>query len=309
MAYNLSMRTDSRRKSIAFFITLGAILVSIAVALNVTWILLNWQKVALLILGIIFFVVIITGLVLNTIFLVREIRRNDQHDSFINAVTHELKTPVTSIKLYLETLKAREVDEEQRRKFYDVMLADSDRLLHTIEQVLRAGRTSHRRRHLHATLIDVGRMVREEVDLARTRYNLGAGALRYDESFNGAGRARVRGDADELRTAVSNLLDNAVKYSRDEVEVKVEVEAAGERSVVVRVSDRGIGIRPGQVKRIFNRFYRAPGHALARVKGTGLGLFIVRSVVKKHGGRVFAESEGPGRGSTFTIRLPRAEER
>lgn len=303
------MRTDSRRKSIAFFITLGAILVSIAVALNVTWILLNWQKVALLILGIIFFVVIITGLVLNTIFLVREIRRNDQHDSFINAVTHELKTPVTSIKLYLETLKAREVDEEQRRKFYDVMLADSDRLLHTIEQVLRAGRTSHRRRHLHTTLIDVGRMVREEVDLARTRYNLGAGALRYDESFNGAGRARVRGDADELRTAVSNLLDNAVKYSRDEVEVKVEVEAAGERSVVVRVSDRGIGIRPGQVKRIFNRFYRAPGHALARVKGTGLGLFIVRSVVKKHGGRVFAESEGPGRGSTFTIRLPRAEER
>ena len=303
------MRTDSRRKSIAFFITLGAILVSIAVALNVTWILLNWQKVALLILGIIFFVVIITGLVLNTIFLVREIRRNDQHDSFINAVTHELKTPVTSIRLYLETLKSREVDEEQRRKFYDVMLADSDRLMQTIEQVLRAGRTSHRRRHIHTSLIDVGRMVREEVDLARTRYNLGEGALRYEESVNGAGRARVRGDADELRAAVSNLLDNAVKYSREEVEVEVEVEAEGARAVVVRVSDRGIGIRPGQMKRIFNRFYRAPGHALARVKGTGLGLFIVRSVVKKHGGRVFAESEGPGRGSTFTIRLPRAEER
>jgi two-component system sensor histidine kinase SenX3 len=303
------MRTDSRRKSIAFFITLGAILVSIAVALNVTWILLNWQKVALLILGIIFFVVIITGLVLNTIFLVREIRRNDQHDSFINAVTHELKTPVTSIRLYLETLKSREVDEEQRRKFYDVMLADSDRLMHTIDQVLRAGRTSHRRRHLHTSLIDVGGMVREEVELARTRYNLGDGALRYEETFDGAGRVRVRGDADELRAAVSNLLDNAVKYSRDEVEVAVEVEAAGDRAVVVRVSDRGIGIRPGQMKRIFNRFYRAPGHALARVKGTGLGLFIVRSVVRKHGGRVFAESDGPGRGSTFTIRLPRAEGR
>ncbi len=303
------MRINNRRKSIAFFITLGAILVSIAVALNVTWILLNWQKVALLILGIIFFVVIITGLVLNTIFLVREIRRNDQHDSFINAVTHELKTPVTSIRLYLETLKSREVDEEQRRKFYDVMLADSDRLMQTIEQVLRAGRTSHRRRHIHTSLIDVGRMVREEVDLARTRYNLGEGALRYDESVNGAGRARVRGDADELRAAISNLLDNAVKYSREEVEVEVEVEAASERSVVVRVSDHGIGIRPGQMKRIFNRFYRAPGHALARVKGTGLGLFIVRSVVKKHGGRVFAESDGPGLGSTFTVRLPRAEER
>jgi signal transduction histidine kinase len=303
------MSVNSRRKSVAFFITLGAILVAIAVALNVTWIMLYWQKVALLILGIIFFILIITGLVLNTIFLVREIRRNEQHDSFINAVTHELKTPVTSIRLYLETLKAREVDEEQRRNFYDVMLADSDRLMRTIEQVLRAGRTSHRRRHIHASLIDVGGMVREEVDLARTRYNLGDGALSYAESLNGGGRARVRGDLDELRVAVSNLLDNAVKYSRERVEVAVEVEAAGDRSVVVRVSDRGIGIRRGQMKRIFNRFYRAPGHALARVKGTGLGLFIVRAVVKKHGGRVFAESEGPGRGSTFTIRLPRAEER
>ena len=303
------MSIDSRRRSVAFFITLGAILVAFAVALNVTWILLNWQKVALLILGIIFFALIITGLVLNTIFLVREIRRNEQHDSFINAVTHELKTPIASIRLYLETLKSREVDEAQRRKFYDVMLADNDRLMHTVEQVLRAGRTSHRQRHLHTSLIDIGRMVREEVDLARTRYNLGEGALRYAEPLNGGSRVRVRGDVDELRAAVSNLLDNAVKYSRDEVEVEVEVEAAGERSVMVRVSDRGIGIRRGQMKRIFNRFYRAPGHALARVKGTGLGLFIVRSVVKKHGGRVVAESEGPGRGSTFTISLPRAEER
>ncbi|HEX6624725.1 MAG TPA: hypothetical protein VF064_13515, partial [Pyrinomonadaceae bacterium] len=97
------MRISSRRKSIAFFITLGAVLVAVAVALNVTWILVSWQKVALLILGIILFVVIITGLVLNTIFLVREIRRNEQHDSFINAVTHELKTPVASIRLYLQT--------------------------------------------------------------------------------------------------------------------------------------------------------------------------------------------------------------
>ena len=108
------MRVSTRRKSIAFFITLGAVLVSIAVALNVTWVLLNWQKVALLILGIIFFIVIITGLVLNTIFLVREIRRNEQHDAFINAVTHELKTPITSIRLYLETLKTRDVTEAQR---------------------------------------------------------------------------------------------------------------------------------------------------------------------------------------------------
>src|SRR5918994_168107 len=127
-----------RRKSIAFFITLGACLVALAIALNVGWILLNPREVALLVFGIIFFLLIITGLVLNTTFLIREIRRNEQHDAFINAVTHELKTPLASIRLHLETLKRRDISEQQRQNFYDIMLADSDRLLLTVEQVLRA---------------------------------------------------------------------------------------------------------------------------------------------------------------------------
>src|SRR5919202_2287432 len=123
------MRFKGHRKSVAFFITLGACLVGLAVALNVSWVLLNWREVGLLVLGVIFFSAIIAGLVLNTIFLVREIRRNEQHDAFINAVSHELKTPIASIRLYLETLKTREIPEEQRQEFYDVMLADSERLL------------------------------------------------------------------------------------------------------------------------------------------------------------------------------------
>ncbi len=303
------MRISSRRKSIAFFITFGVCLVMIAIALNVTWILLNWQKVALLVLGIVFFIAIITGLVLNTIFLVREIRRNEQHDGFINAVTHELKTPIASIRLYLETLQTRDVDEAQRREFYKVMLADSDRLLHTVEQVLRAGRTGHRRRPVDASLIDVGDLVTECLGLTRLRYNLDNDALRFDNPSNGSGGLMVRGDVDELRAAVSNLLDNAVKYSDKEVKVEVEVAPHEDRQIVVRVRDRGVGIPSGQMKRIFKRFYRVPDRVIARVKGTGLGLSIVEAVVKKHGGRVFAESEGPGRGSTFTIRLPRVQEK
>src|SRR5215213_4608361 len=138
-----------RRKSIVFFITLGVCLVALAIALNVGWIIiLNWREVALLVLGIVFFNVLIFGLVLNTTFLIREIRRNEQHDAFINAVTHELKTPIASTRLYLQTLKTREVDEEQRREFYNIMLADSDRLLITVEQVLRAGRTGHKRQRI-----------------------------------------------------------------------------------------------------------------------------------------------------------------
>lgn len=293
-----------RRKSVAFFITLGASLVVLTIALNVGWIVLNWSEVALLIFGIIFFLVLIFGLVLNTTFLIREIRRNEQHDAFINAVTHELKTPIASIRLYLETLKTRDVDEEQRREFYNIMLADSERLLMTVEQVLRAGRARHQRRRVTNSVIDVDEMVRECLELTRVRYGLNETHIAYDESPEAKG-AKVSGDPDELRAAFSNLLDNAVKYSDDEVQVSVSVSAIDDKRVAVRVSDKGIGIPSAQLKRIFKRFYRVPGRFMARVKGTGLGLFIVHSVVRKHGGRVFAESGGLGHGSTFTIQLPR----
>ena len=165
-------------------------------------------------LGVIFFLLIIAGMVLNTIFLVREIRRNEQHDSFINAVTHELKTPVASIRLYLETLQARELDEAKRREFYRIMLEDSDRLLHTIEQVLRAGSIASRPRlgRSARTPINLAELVRECVELARTRFRLDADALTYDQRLDD-GRAVVSGDVEELKTAVWNLIDNAIKYS------------------------------------------------------------------------------------------------
>ena len=298
------MRLSGRRKSIVFFVTLGSCLVALAIVLNVGWILLNWRQVALLTLGIIFFVLIISGLVLNTIFLIREIRRNEQHDNFINSVTHELKTPIASIRLYLETLKTRKVDDARRDEFYDIMLADSNRLLQTVEQVLRAGSAGHRRRNINKSPINLGEMVRGCVELARTRYNLEADALLYTESVDEPG-AHVLGDADELQAAVSNLLDNAVKYSDKEIKISVDVSTVDEKRVTVRVTDHGVGIASAQLKQIFKRFYRVQGNIMARVKGTGLGLFIVRSIVEKHGGRVFAKSAGLGRGSTFTIQLPR----
>ncbi len=303
-----AMRFHSHRKSVYFFTALGVCLVAVAVTLNIGWVVLNWRQVALLVLGVIFFVLLIAGLVFNTIFLIREIRRSEQHDSFLNAVTHELKTPIASIRLYLETLQTREVDEDRRRDFYRMMLEDSDRLLYTVEQVLRASRTGHRRRQIQKSVIDIAELVRECLDLTRKRTHLDEAALHYIDLLDDGERALVCGDADELRTAVSNLIDNAIKYSHEEVNVSVEVAAVDEKQVAVRVTDQGIGIPRAQLKQIFNRFYRVPRLVASRVKGTGLGLFIVSSIVNKHGGKTFADSPGEGFGSTFTILLPRALE-
>lgn len=300
------MYFSGRRKSIAFFTTLGAALVVAAAILNVSWIVLNWRTGLLLFFGVVFFALIISGVVLNTIFLVREIRRNEQHDTFINAVTHELKTPVTSIRLYLETLRTRDLDEARRQEFYSIMLADSERLMVTIEQVLRTGRLRRAKPLLNRVQVDLGEMVRECLALARRRHHLPEEAIGYKELLGPGEPATVLGDQEELKAAVSNLLDNAIKYSGPQVHILVEVAPLEDRSVAVRVKDQGVGIPASELKRIFGRFYRIPGIVATRVKGTGLGLFIVRSIAEAHGGRAFAESEGPGRGSTFTLQLPLA---
>ena len=293
-----------RRKTAIFFLVLGISLSALAVALNVGWILLNLREVALLILGVVFFALIITGLVLNTIFLVREIRRSEQHDAFLNAVTHELKTPIASIKLYLETLKSRDVAPEKRQEFYDVMLADSDRLINTVEQVLSASKTVEGKKHYDVSELNIARLIDDAIKIVRTRYNLGDGSIRLTES---ADDLVVAGDAEELLSAFVNLLDNAVKYSNDEVRVSVRIKASPIRNRIdVFIRDSGIGIPASDLKRVFKRFYRVPQGEGKKVKGTGLGLFIVRSIIKKHGGSIQVDSKGDGRGSTFVVQLPRA---
>jgi two-component system, OmpR family, sensor histidine kinase SenX3 len=297
------MVVAGRKRSIAFFIALGAGVVTFILLLYFGWVLLNWQKGILVFFGVVLLGLVISGVVLNTTFLVREIRRNEQHDAFINAVTHELKTPIASIRLYLETLQTRSVDENRRQEFYKTMLADSDRLLSTVEQVLRTGRMRASRRIVHVSAIDLHSLIEDCMTRARILHKLQADALQYlrGPAFN------IQGDPDEVHAAVSNLLDNAVKYSGSNIKVVVETSPVDGKYVALRVRDEGAGIPKAELKRIFQRFYRIPGPLAARLKGTGLGLYIVRSVAKRHGGRVWAESEGPGRGSTFVLQLPIAK--
>ena len=290
-----------RRKTAIFFLVLGICLSVLAVVLNIGWILLNLREVALMVFGIIFFAMIITGLILNTIFLVREIRRNEQHDAFLNAVTHELKTPIASIRLYLETLKSRDVEESKRQEFYDIMLADNDRLLGTVEQVLQASRTREKQRLMNLAEIDLSQLLTETIKIVRNSHHLDEAAIRYTGP---AESPKVLGDQKELQTVFVNLLDNALKYSKNEpkISVRMKLSRSGKADILVR--DNGIGIKRADLKRVFKRFYRVPDLDASAAKGTGLGLPIVREIVEKHGGRVKAESRGEEKGSTFIVQLP-----
>jgi two-component system sensor histidine kinase SenX3 len=299
------MNFTRRRGAIAFGITLGALLAGGLITLNIGWIILNERSVVLAVLGIILFALLIAGVTLNTVFLVREIRRNERQDSFLNAVTHELKTPIASIRLYLETLQRRELPETQRQKFYAIMHDDSDRLLATVEQVLKAGELGQRQRQLNRVPIDLEPLIADCIATTLQRHHLPDGAIVL-QPVPGAVRLPVSGIPEDLRTAVLNLLDNAVKYSPAGVHITCRLAITRYTWVTLTVADTGLGIPPKQLKRVFHRFYRVPGRDLIKIKGTGLGLFLVRTIARQHGGDVTAQSPGPNLGTTVTLKLPLA---
>ena len=299
------MNITRRRGTIALSITLGVLIVGGLITFNIAWIIVNERSFLLIVLGLILFGLLVTGVVLNTVFLVREVRRNERQDSFLNAVTHELKTPIASIRLYLETLQRRDVPEAQRQDFYRIMLADSDRLLSTVEQVLKAGELGVRRRHRDRTLLELAPLVADCIDITLQRHHLPADAIQL-APIPGAVRLHVRAIAEDLRTAVLNILDNAVKYSPSAVHIQCSIIIVRYTQVALTVTDTGVGLAPDQLKRIFKRFYRVPGRIAVRIKGTGIGLFLVRSIARQHGGGVSASSPGPNLGTTITLTLPLA---
>jgi len=295
---NLTRRNGAK----AFFITLGVVLTVLAITLNITWIHNNGRRFAIDLIGFLLFGILIAGVVLNTVFLVREIRRNERQDSFLNAVTHELKTPIASIRLYLDTLSRRPVDEAQRQKFYAIMRDDTDRLLGTVDTVLKAGELGQRKPS-QRTRVELYPLVAECVAIVLSRHHLDPSAIQLAE-VPGNVRLFVLANQDDIRTAVLNLLDNAVKYSPNGVQVQCRIGIERYTWVLLSITDNGLGMATRELDRIFKRFYRAASNDQVKIKGTGLGLFLVRTIARQHGGSIRAISEGTGKGTTMLLKLP-----
>lgn len=290
------------------YVAMGVGLIVVAVVLTVAWQILaapgsarlgvSSARAVVYFFGSLLFMLLIAGLVLIVVLLLREVRLNERQSNFVSAVTHELKTPVASLKLYLDTLEYRDVPNERRSEFYRTMRQDIDRLNTTINSVLNAAMYTDRPVGEPRPL-DLVRLVRRAVDLTATRFQLAPEAIRCVAPAT----LGIKGDVQALETAVLNLLDNSVKYSKDRVQIEVEVWAA-DGQAHVRVRDDGIGMTRTHLPFIFSRFYRIGAEVRRSRTGTGLGLFLVRSIVKGHHGTISADSPGPERGSTFTISLP-----
>jgi two-component system sensor histidine kinase SenX3 len=291
------------------YVAVGVVLIVVAVALTVAWQILaapesasravGPARVIAYFFGSLLVLLLIAGLVLIVILLLREVRLNERQSNFVSAVTHELKTPVASLKLYLDTLEYREMTPDRRAEFYRTMRQDIERLSGTINNVLNAAMYTDRP-VADPRPLDIARVARHAIELTATRHQLPKEAIRYE----GPAALRVSGDAQALETAVLNLLDNAVKYSKERVEIEIEVWGDADGQAHVKVRDHGIGMSRTHLPFIFTRFYRIGAEVRRSRTGTGLGLFIVRAIVKGHRGTITADSPGPDRGSTFTISLP-----
>jgi len=290
--------------------TIGVFLIVVTVALTLGWLFLGSEqaraarevqtaRLVVYFFGTILFLLLLAGLGLLVILLLREVRLNERQSNFISAVTHELKTPVASLRLYLDTLQLRDLPDVRRDDFYRTMRQDLDRLNATINNVLNAAMYTDRP-IVDPQPLDLAKLARRSIELTLTRHQLPREAIEY----TGAEALAIRGDAGALETAVLNLLDNAVKYSKEPVAVEVEVRGGSDGLAHLRVKDQGIGMSRAHIAFIFNRFYRIGAEVRRSRTGTGLGLFIVKSVVRGHHGTVSAESAGPDRGSTFTVTLP-----
>ncbi len=290
-----------RRSSLKWPIILGTTLFVLIAALLVFWIIwgVATRYWAFLIIGIVFIALILIGVTLYLILSIKEVRLTQRQANFIDAVTHELKSPIASLKLYLQTMDMWEVGPDQQREFHRFMLEDVQRLDGLIDDLLEAAKLDHRQREEPTEDIDPVALVQTCIEGLRRRYDFGPDAIQIASA-----PCVIRGRQHDLEMILNNLLDNAAKYGGEPRQLLVQVLMRGKNRVLLRVSDNGAGVPSDMRRQIFNRFVRGGSELERRTKGTGLGLYLVRELVARMKGRINVQGRGPLGGATFELDLP-----
>jgi signal transduction histidine kinase len=297
-------------RSISLPITLSSVAVALSIALLVGWTVVVARNESLaediaantllLITGAVALVVIMTVLVLFTLFLVREIREVRRQTSFIDSVTHELKSPLAALKLCLETLGRPDLPAPQHARLRLMMLDDVERLTAFIDRVLAATRFPEEHASQPLQVVALEGLVRRCAAAVTRRAHCPEESVRVEVEPG----LSLTTDELALAAVLENLIDNAVKYSQPPAEVDVVARTGPKDTVVIEVRDHGIGIPRTHLRRVFERFYRVPDEHVRARRGTGLGLYVVSMLVRSLGGKVEASSAGAGQGATMRVALP-----
>ena len=299
-------------RSITVPIVMGVATVALSIALLVGWVLVIvrnveltqrvWANSWLMGGGIVSFAVIMAVLILFSVFLTREIRSSQRQVRFIDSVTHELKSPLASLRLCVETLTRRELKPEQRREMLRMMLDDIDRLGAFIDDILEASRIRHGRGDLTVSHVELDGLVSRAVRHVEHRYGLDEGEV--DVALEPADLSLAT-EPTSLEVVLRNLLDNAVKYSDRPARVRMTAHKdATSGRISFKVVDQGIGIPAEHLRQVFDRFYRVPSEDVSTRRGTGLGLYVASALVRNLGGRLDVHSDGRGKGTTMSFELP-----
>jgi signal transduction histidine kinase len=254
----------------------------------------NWP---VMVEGLLLLVVILVGVYVIFVYWNRQSNLYAKQRDIISQVTHELKSPLASIQLHLETIRLRRPAGEKLDAFVGTMLADTDRLHYLINNLLMAARLEQRRKPAERRLTDLSAMLAEYVE--RERANLPQGG---SISLEAEPALKLLVDPEEMGMVLRNLFENAVLYSPGSPEINVRLNRTG-NSVRLTIQDKGRGLDRNELKHVFEMFYRV--HPTGEnVRGTGLGLHIVYTIIRSYGGKVSVESAGLGQGCTFIITLP-----
>lgn len=251
--------------------------------------------------SVLFIVIIILGFWITIWTIFRQKKISDMKNDFINNMTHEFKTPITTISLAGQALSDRDItkDENRLQRFSDIILEESRKLGHQVEKILQLAVVDREAMKLKMEEVDVHEVIESLVEAARLR-------LRDENSYIqctlDAQYPIVKGDHVHLTNLLDNLLDNAIKYSYDAPEVTIKTKNI-ENGLLISVEDKGIGMSKEAQKKIFDRFYRVPTGNIHNVKGFGLGLSYVKTIIDAHNGKIRVSSE-PEKGTRFDIKLP-----